>query len=89
MRHRSDRNQTVIVDALRRCGWFVVVLSQGAGIDLLAARHGRLVAIEVKDGSLASSRRRLTPAESRLHRGFQSAHAPVVVLESVEQAVAL
>ena len=50
MRHRADHNQRRIVDALRKSGCSVVVLSQvGSGCpDILAARGGRNVLLEVK-----------------------------------------
>jgi hypothetical protein len=44
-----------------------------------------LVGIEVKDGTLAPSRRRLTPAEAEFHRIF-APHA--LVISSVAEAIA-
>ena len=50
MRHRADRNQQEIVDALRDIGASVLVLSQvgGGAPDLLIGMRGRNVLMEVK-----------------------------------------
>lgn len=72
MRARKiDRNQPEIVDHLRRSGWRVHITSAlGGGYpDLTVSRDGYTAVVEVKDGSLPESARRLTVDESnfRLH----------------------
>jgi hypothetical protein len=90
-RKRTDANQSAVVDALRRCGWFVHVTSHaGDGYpDLTIARGGRLLLVEVKDGSKPPSARALTPDEARVHQAFASKGVAVRVVESVEQACRL
>lgn len=85
-RPRIDGNQKEIVRALRDVGVSVLSLAAlGKGVpDLLCAFRGVTVLIEVKDGSLPPSHRRLTPDEQNfidLWRG------KVYVVESVEAAL--
>ena len=88
---RTDRNHAAIVGALRAIGWYVIDLSRaGAGIpDLLCVRGGIVKLVEVKDGAKPASRRKLTAKQVELHGECQLAGVPVVILESVEQAVQL
>jgi Holliday junction resolvase len=76
---------------LRASGWHVHDCSRlGGGYpDLNAAKGGRLLLIEVKDGSKVASAQKLTAEEIKVHQAFQLAGVPVVVVTSVEQAVRL
>ena len=67
-RARTDSNHHGVIEALRAAGWTVHDTSRlGDGFcDLVAARHGRIELIEVKDGSKPLSRQQATPAEQRL-----------------------
>ena len=84
---KIDRNQVAIVQALRQIGCSVLPLhTVGHGCpDLLAARHpvGNVL-LEVKDGTLAPSRRRLTPDELAFHGSWLG---PVYVVESADDAI--
>lgn len=62
---KVDSNQAEIVAALRRIGASVQPIhTLGRGVpDLLVGYRGRNLLLEVKDGSLAPSRRALTPDE--------------------------
>jgi hypothetical protein len=57
--------------------------------DYLAVRAGRLVTIEIKDGTKPPSKRALTPAEREVHEAFAAAGVPIVVVTSVEEAMAV
>lgn len=92
---RVDVNQVDVVDALRAVGCFVQSLAAiGKGCpDLLVAipaRGGRQptparwIVIEVKDGSLPSSARRLTGPQKAWHR---EAVAPVHIANNVDEAL--
>lgn len=94
---RLDANQPEIVRALRAAGCSVQSLAAlGDGVpDLLVGWLGRNYLLEVKDGSLPPSRRRLTDDEERWHvqwigdwdeerRCFQGGQ--VCVVETVEDA---
>ena len=72
-RAKVDRNHGEIRDALRAMGWYVYDTSRlGDGfVDLVCAKHGRLELVEVKDGSLPPSERRLTKAEDEVIADFQ------------------
>lgn len=88
---RVDANHAEIIDTLRKCGWTVYDTSAlGNGFfDCIAWKGERGLFVEIKDGSLSPSRRRLTPDEQRVHAAFKANGAPVVILESVEQAAQL
>lgn len=67
---KIDANQTAVVDALRSVGALVAITS-GAGDgfpDLVVGFRGRVYPIEIKDGTLAPSDRRLTPQQVKFHR---------------------
>ena len=81
-RARIDANHRAIVEALEEMGWYVRSTAQlGKGFpDLLAAKDGRLVLLEVKDGQKAASRRRLTPDEAETHDLFARAGTPILTV---------
>lgn len=83
---RVDANQAAVVDALRRCGCSVQVLSDvGKGcVDIMVGRLGVTYCLEIKDGSQPPSKRKLTPDELEWHANWKG-HA--VVVESVEDAL--
>lgn len=84
---KVDENQKDIVDALRAHGWSVLSLApMGKGCpDLLVGCKGVNLLLEVKDGSKAPSKRRLTEDETRFF-GAWNGHRALV--ESPEEAVA-
>jgi Holliday junction resolvase len=88
---RTDSNHAQILDALASVGWYTLDLSRaGFGApDVLAVRAGRLIPIEIKDGAKSASRRQLTPAEVEVHAAFAAAGVPVVVVTTVDEALAL
>lgn len=88
-RKRVDQNQLAIVNALLAAGCGVLNLSAvGEGCpDILA--HGptapwALALIEIKNGALSPSRRKLTNAQERLHADWK---APIHVCKTVEEAL--
>ena len=82
---KIDANQSAIVGALKACGAQVLSLAAiGKGVpDLLILHRGRFQLMEVKDGSLPPSARRLTPAQEEFHLDW-----PVTVVTSCETAIA-
>lgn len=88
---RTDANHSVVIEALRRCGWFVLDCSRvGHGFfDAIVCRRGRVVFAEIKDGTKPASRQRLTASEGAMHEDFRRAGAEVVILRSVEEAIRL
>lgn len=83
---KVDANHSVIVGALQACGAQVLSLAQlGKGVpDLLVLHAGRLILLEVKDGSKPNSARKLTPDQVEFHRLW-----PVTVVETVDQAISV
>ena len=86
-RGKVDANHADIVKALRQIGATVQSLADiGKGCpDLLVGFRGRTHILEVKDGSLAPSKRTLTPMEAAWAIGWQG--APVVVVYNAEEAI--
>jgi hypothetical protein len=76
---RRDKNETEIIKALESLGCMVWQLDRP--VDLLIGRKHYFALIEVKDGSLAPSRRVLTPGQIKF---FGETHCyPTAVVESV------
>lgn len=85
---RTDANQTAIVEAFRKAGASVQILSAvGKGCpDLLVGFSKMNILVEVKDGEKSPSERRLTPCEKKWHMGWKG---QVAVIYSPEQAAQL
>lgn len=83
---RVDMNHKLIVRALRDVGASVQSLADiGKGVpDLLVARNDSMWLMEVKDGSLPPSRKRLTEDEQNWHDKWRG---KVYIVESVEDAL--
>jgi hypothetical protein len=85
--NRIDANQNKIVEALRKAGAYVRIISQGDGIpDLLVAYKGFTILMEVKDGNKPPSARKLTEAEQKFFDEWTG--GMLVVVNSVEESVA-
>lgn len=85
---KVDSNQSQIVEAFRSMGCAVQsIATVGNGVpDLLVARRGNLVLVEVKDGKKPPSHRRLTEDEQRWQKNWKS---PVYLVQSVDDAASL
>ena len=83
---RIDSNQNEIVEALRKAGCSVCVLSNvGKGCpDLAVGRQGVTYMLEVKDGRKPPSKQRLTEDEQAWHDAW-CGHAAVV--KNVDEAL--
>ena len=90
-RARVDANHAQIRSALRAAGWTVVdCAGVGSGFpDLLIAKQGRLVMVEIKDGAKVKSAQKLTADEQQFHASMAAAGVIVSVITSVEEALAL
>jgi Holliday junction resolvase len=88
---RVDGNQASIVEALRASGWHVSDTSNaGDGFpDLVVAKGGRVLLLEVKDGTQRASARKLSEREIKVHAAFAAKGVTVAVIESVEDACRL
>ena len=84
--NRIDANQNKIVDALRKAGAVVRIISQGDGIpDLLVGYKGFTILMEVKDGDKVPSARKLTDAEQKFFNDWQG--GMLVIVNSVDEAL--
>lgn len=84
--NRIDANQNKIVDALRKAGAVVRIISQGDGIpDLLVGYNGFTILMEVKDGDKVPSARKLTEAEQKFFDDWRG--GMLVIVNSVEEAL--
>jgi hypothetical protein len=90
-RARVDANHAEVRSALRAAGWTVVDCARiGSGFpDLLIAKHGRIVMVEIKDGAKVKSAQKLTEDEVQFHALMAAAGVTVSVVTSVEEALAL
>jgi Holliday junction resolvase len=84
--NRIDANQNKIVDALRKAGAVVRIISQGDGIpDLLVGYKGFTILMEVKDGDKVPSARKLTEAEQKFFDDWRG--GMLVIVNSVDEAL--
>lgn len=85
----KDRNASVIIDALRKFGCSVSILS-GEGIpDLVVGLRGRNYLLEVKDPEQPPSARKLKPAQVKWHRTWRGQAAVVLTVEEALRACGL
>jgi len=81
-----DANQEQIVSALRACGAYVRIVTQGDGLpDLLVGYRGYTLLLEVKDGRKPPSARKLTEAEEKFFQEWKG--GLLAKVESVDEAL--
>ena len=87
--HRTDANQAVIVDALRKVGASVQSLAGiGKGCpDLLVGYKGVNYLLELKDGRKCRSAQSLTPQEVCWHVGWKGSVCVVSTIAEAFKAV--
>lgn len=84
---RVDRNHREICDALRQVGAVVIdTHALPACLDAVVAFRGQLHILEIKDGTLPASRRRLTVAEQHTIRALAAVGVEAAVVHNVEEA---
>lgn len=85
---KIDANQNEIVDALRKAGCSVQILSSvGKGCpDILVGRKGFNFLFEIKDGKKPLSAQKLTADQVKWHDDWQGV---VHVIRSAEQALSV
>jgi len=91
LRARVDANHAEVRSALRAAGWIVVDCARiGSGFpDLLIAKGGHILMIEIKDGAKAKSAQRLTDDEVQFHALMRAAGVTVHIVTSIDDALAL
>jgi len=87
---KVDSNQKEIVAALRNSGAVVFHLHTVKNLfDLLVAHNGNVYCVEVKDGNLQPSKRKLTTGELECKRKLESVGVTYHVVNSVDEALEL
>lgn len=87
---KTDANHAEIRAAFRAAGAVVIDTFQlKNAFDMLVAYRGTLYAVEVKNGSLPPSKRRLSEGEKACKAALESVGVPYHVVKSVEEAIEL
>lgn len=86
---KVDRNQTEIIQALRKAGKGQLTVYSLAGIgngipDLICGVNGKTYLVEVKDGSKARSAQKLTPMQEQFCATWTG--RPVMILRDTDTA---
>ena len=86
---RVDRNHSEVINAFRAYGFSVADTSRlGGGFpDCVIAKSGRTAVIEIKDGKLPPSARKLTEAEERFRSDWLGRYEVVESLDDVDEVV--
>ncbi|SEN71732.1 hypothetical protein SAMN05216404_106176 [Nitrosospira multiformis] len=85
---RVDANQPEIVDAFRKMGCSVAIVSQLKKLcDLFVSKNKKTAAIEIKDGSLPKSKRQLTEGEMDFMHSWKGLYFIVESLDDVARVV--
>ena len=85
---RKDGNHKEIIQAFRDLGASVFdTASLGSGFpDIVIGMKGSNVLVEIKDGSLPPSKRKLTPDEIKFHELWRG---KVVIINNVDEVIEL
>lgn len=87
---RVDSNQKEIVTALRNSGAVVYHVHTIKNLfDILVAYNDTLMAVEIKDGKLSPSARKLTEGELKCKAALESVGVKYNVVTSIEEALQL
>ena len=87
---KVDKNQPLIVNTLRLMGAVVLITSQLKNcFDVLVMYGGRTMLVEIKDGALPPSQRKLTDGEANVKRKVEAVGVTYHIVETVDDAVAL
>ena len=85
--NRTDSNQTEIVKHFRAWGCSVLIIADLKNCcDIIVAKYGRTIAVELKDGKKVKSARKLTPGELKFEEGWLGAWR---LCESIKDAEAI
>ena len=84
---RTDDNQAEVVACFRRLGWSVLIINQLKNCcDIIVAKGGETIAIEVKDGSKPPSARKLSEGEQKFKDNW---YGRWELIESIDDVIKL
>ena len=87
---RVDKNQKSIVRTFRSLGWYVLhTNSLKKACDLIVVRKGRVVAVEIKDGSKPPSKRKLSSGEEEFRTLWEAGGGEWALIESLDDVLRL
>lgn len=85
---KVDKNQPEIVKALRKLGAAILPTHQlKNAFDILVGFRGKLFMVEIKDGTLPPSKKRLTPGEQKCKQDFESVGVKYHIIYSIDDAI--
>lgn len=85
---KVDRTQPEIVKALRQCGAIVLIISQLKNCaDCIVYYRGKTYTVEIKDGKLPPSARKLTEGEQEFKAKIESLGCKYHIIESIDDAI--
>ena len=83
---KVDANQPEIVQAFRKLGWYVLIISQLKNCcDIIVSKNGRTIAVEIKDGSKPPSQQKLSDGEIKFKNEWQGEYMLVTSIEQVKK----
>lgn len=85
---KIDVNQPIIVDTFRKLGWSWMHCHElGKGRpDGIAGKNGFNILVEIKDGSLPPSARKLTADETKFHKEWRG---DIKIIASIDDVIKL
>ena len=83
---RVDDNQSEIVAAFRKLGWYVLIISQLKNCcDIIVSRNGRTIAVEIKDGSKPKSAQNLSEGELKFKTEWQGEYQLITCIDDLTE----
>lgn len=81
---RTDANQTEIVEAFRKLGWYVLITSQLKNCcDIFVSKNGRTIAVEIKDGKKPLSKQTLSMGEYKFKEEWQGEYRLITCIDDI------
>lgn len=86
---RVDANQVCIVQTIKSLGggWIETSADPRAGCDGILLYKGRAYPVEIKNGAMPPSKRKLTPNEQETQKKCAWRGVPYLILTSVDETI--
>ena len=86
---RKDANDAALTKLARQCGAYVIHAEPGQGFDWLLFHRGRVLIVEIKDGTKPASHRQLTPKEREVQSICQAHNVKYNIILNERDLIAL